>query len=190
MHMTLHSYLDDSSSLTILTISAVAPVLTGLQLIISALISYLPITSGSFGLVRILPEPALVEVLIAEGRCRQLEDNASVRADDRLLVSAVAAEILEVAAAPDGFHQRIEHHHRFRADAVSVLIDGTAVRALISVTDLFAVAAVSLGLVSVKKARYFNGEFVFFVIPFVHGYVPPLENRLRILQRKPESLLK
>ena len=93
-----------------------------------------------------------MEILIAERLCRQPEHYAADRADDRFAVFAVAAEIFQIAAAPDGFHERIQHHHRFRADAEALLIDRTAVGAGVSVPDLLAVAAVPLRMVAVQKA--------------------------------------
>ena len=113
-----------------------------------------------------------MEVLIPEGLSRQLEHDAAVGADYGLGVLAVTAKIFEVSAAPYGFHERVEHHHGLGADALAVLIDGTAVCAFVGVADLFAVRSVSLGLVSADIFRYFYSEFVFFVIPFMHISFP------------------
>ena len=111
-----------------------------------------------------------MEILVAQRLCRKLEDNASVRTYDGLLILAVAAKVLEIAAAADGFHQRVEHHHGLGADAASVLVNRAPVCACVFVTDLFAVAAVMLGRIAVQKTGYLNCEFVFLVIPLFHNY--------------------
>ena len=67
---------------------------------------------------------------------------------NRLMSFAVAADIGQVAAAADCLHRRKEHHHGFRADALPVRVDGTAVGAGVLVPDLLAVAAVMLGTVA------------------------------------------
>ena len=74
----------------------------------------LPVLPGfSDSLVRIVIETAPVEVFISQRGCRQPENHTSVGTNDGLGVFAVAAEILQVPAASDGFHQRIKHHHGF-----------------------------------------------------------------------------
>ena len=54
------------------------------------------------------------------------------------------------------------------ADAAPVLINRATISASVFIADLLAVPAVILGLVAVQKTCYFNGEFVFLVIPLLH----------------------
>ena len=110
-----------------------------------------------------------MKVLVAKRTGRQPEHHASVRTNDGLFVLVLAAHIGQVAAAADGFHQWIQHHHRFGADALSLLIDGASVGAMVGIADLFAVAAVSLCVVAAQKARYLHREFIFLRVPFFHS---------------------
>ena len=73
-------------------------------------------------LIRVFPEPALMEVLISQRLRRQLENHASVRTYNCFSILSVSSEVFQITAAPNSFHYRKQHHHNLRTDYFSILI--------------------------------------------------------------------
>ena len=88
------------------------------------------------------------------------------------LAQPALAQADQVAAAPDGFHQGIEHHHRLGADALPVLIHRAAVGAGVFVAGFFPVPAVAFRMISPQESCHFNRELIFLVIPLFHTDLP------------------
>lgn len=101
---------------------------------------------------------AFKKIFIAELFCCEPKHHTAVGTYDILAVLAAASDIREISAASDGFHNREEHHHKLRADAVSVLIDRAAVGADVLVPDFLAVAAVAFRMGAAEKACHFDCE--------------------------------
>ena len=140
-----------------------------------------------------------MKILIAERSSGQPEYYTAIRTDNGLGVFPIAAKVSEVTAASDSFHQRMEHHHRFTADAIAIFADRTSVSAVVLVTDFLAVAAVILCAVSLAKSHNFYLEFILFAVPFIHICPPcrkpqdvPVQNdvpKISSTHHLPEHLL-
>lgn len=79
---------------------------------------------GSFSLVE---KFSLEKVFVSKLFCRQPKHDAAVGTDDDLAVFTVPADVLQIAAASDGFHEWKQNCHDLGTDPLSVRIDWAAI---------------------------------------------------------------
>ena len=121
---------------------------------------------------------SLIEIRISQLFCCQPESDTSVRTYDFLAVFAAAADVFQIPAASDGFHDGEKNHHGFGANSLASGVYRAAIGAAVSVADFFAVPAIPLCMVAAEEAGYFDFKCVFFIIPFFRVNSPKIECRL------------
>lgn len=105
---------------------------------------------------RLFPEAASMKVLISQRSGCQSKHHTAVRTNNGLTVFPVSTEIFQITAAPDRLHQRIEHHHCFGTNSISIFVDRTAISTCIFIADLLAVSTIMFCVAASEKARNFN----------------------------------
>ena len=118
----------------------------------------------------LLPESALMEILISERLGFQFEHNTSIRTYHVLFVSAASSKIFKISATSDSFHKRIEHHHGFGTDPLTIPVDRAAMGTGIFIADFLSVSAIMLRVISPQKTGNLYLKFIFFRIPFFHRH--------------------